>query len=190
MNSINPQRLELRLLATVLMIASLPLFAALASAQENAPRLTLPADIDRAVAEFTGAQIGEVGGARLPADRRLRLAACAEPLDVGWHGRTQGTVAVECKGPQSWRIFIATRPAQSASGAATGPAVMRGDPITVMVRGRGFTIQQSGEAMESGTVGEWIAVRTDARPGARSGTRGEAIRARIERPGLAVIPAG
>jgi flagella basal body P-ring formation protein FlgA len=189
MKSIHPQRLELRLLATALMIASLPLFAALASAQENAPRLTSPAEIDRAVAEFTGARIGEVGGARLPADRRLRLAACAEPLVVGWHGRAQGTVAVECKGPQSWRIFIATRPVHAASEAAMAPAVERGDPITVMVRGRGFTVQQSGEAMESGTVGEWIAVRTDPRPGSRGSARGEAIRARIERPGLAIIPA-
>lgn len=184
-SSIHPQRLEWRLLATALMIASLPLFAALASAQESAsPALTSPAQIDRAVAEFTGAQIGEVGGARLPADRRLRLAACAAPLDVSWHGRAQSTVKVECAGPQSWRIFIATRAAEAAAHSA--PVVARGDPITVLVRGRGFTVQQSGEAMESGAVGDWIAVRTDARPG----TRAEAIRARIERPGLAVIPVG
>jgi flagella basal body P-ring formation protein FlgA len=59
-----------------------------------------------------------------------------------------------------------------------------------LVRGRGFTVQQSGEAVEGGSIGDWIAVRTDPRPGSRGSARGEAIRARIERPGLAVIPAG
>jgi flagellar basal body P-ring formation protein FlgA len=38
-----------------------------------------------------------------------------------------------------------------------------------------------GEAMENGAVGDWIDVRTSR--------KGEALRARIERPGLAVIPA-
>jgi flagella basal body P-ring formation protein FlgA len=51
-----------------------------------------------------------------------------------------------------------------------------------MVRGRGFSVQQQGEAMESGAVGEWIFVRT--------ARKAEALRARIERPGLAVVPAG
>ena len=45
-----------------------------------------PSDIDRAVTAFTGAPIGDVGGARAPADRRLRLAACAQALNTSWHG--------------------------------------------------------------------------------------------------------
>jgi flagella basal body P-ring formation protein FlgA len=60
-------------------------------------------------------------------------------------------------------------------------AVKRGDPMTVIVRGRGFTVQQAGEAMENGQIGDWIAIRT--------AKRGEPLRARIERPGLAEIPA-
>lgn len=77
------RRLELRLLATAMLIVSLPLFAAAASAQNGAGRaFTDPGEIDRAVAEFTGVPIGEVGGARVPADRRLRLAACHGPLDL------------------------------------------------------------------------------------------------------------
>lgn len=176
-----PHHLELRLLATAVVIACLPLFAALASAQGSATSsYTAPAEIDRAVREFTGVEIGEVGGARLPADRRLKLAACAGPLDVNWHGRAQTIVKVECSGPESWRIFIATRSPQPAPAKAD--IIARGDPITVMVRGRGFTVQQSGEAMENGSVGDWIAVRTER--------RAEAIRARIERPGLAIIPVG
>ena len=177
----SPQRLEVRLMMTALAVASLPLFAALASAQDRSQSAyTDPAQIDAAVKEFTGADIGEVGGARLPADRRLKLAACNEPLKVKWHGRAQSIVRVDCTGPESWRIFIAT---SSAKPAPDIPKVVaRGDPITVLVRGRGFSVQQSAEAMEAGAIGDWIAVRTER--------RADAIRARIERPGLAVIPVG
>jgi len=50
-----------------------------------------------------------------------------------------------------------------------------------MVRGRGFSVQQAGEAMDSGAVGDWIFVRT--------ARKSEPLRARIERPGLAIVPA-
>lgn len=175
-------RLELRLLITATGLVLLPLFAAAATAQAQVSRaqtFTDPAEIDRAVIEFTGVPIGEAGGARVPADRRLRLTACAAPLNVAWHGQNRSTLQVACAGPESWRIFVATRAAQTA--AASAPVVSRGDPITVVVRGRGFSVQQTGEAMESGAVGDWIGVRT-ARDNAP-------VRARIERPGLAIIPA-
>lgn len=184
------RRLELRVLIIALALICLPLFAVTATAQptgagnnsgtsSSTGSFTDPAQIDRAVTEFTGAPIGETGGARVPADRRLRLAACAAPLGVSWHGQSRSTLQVACAGPESWRIFIATRPApQSAVAAAI---VSRGDPITVVVRGRGFTVQQTGEAMDGGSVGDWIAIRT---------TRDTApVRARIVRPGMAVIPA-
>lgn len=179
------QRLEIRLMTTAFVIASLPLFAALASAQDARGEIYIdPVEIDRAVEQFTGSGIGEVGGARLPADRRLKLAACQTPLDVKWHGRAQTIVKVDCPisrdSAEGWRIFIATNAATPA--AETAKVVARGDPITVLVRGRGFTVQQSAEAMEDGAIGDWIAVRTQA--------RADAIRARIERPGLAVIPTG
>ena len=177
----SPQRLELRLMMTAVAVASLPLFAALASAQDRSQSaFTNPEEIDRAVQEFTGAGIGEVGGARLPADRRLKLAACDVPLKVKWHGRAQTIVRVDCQGTESWRIFMAT---SSVKPTPDIPKVVaRGDPITVLVRGRGFSVQQTAEAMEAGAIGDWIAVRTDR--------RADAIRARIERPGLAVIPVG
>ncbi|MHA7820936.1 MAG: flagella basal body P-ring formation protein FlgA [Erythrobacter sp.] len=170
---------EMRLISIAVLIACLPLFAALGSAQENPQSgFTDPAEIDRAVAGFTGAGIGETGGARMPADRRLRLASCPQPLETSWHGRPGSTVAVACAGPHSWRIFISVNAHRAA--AASVPVVERGDPITVAVKGRGFTVQHAGEALEKGAVGEWIAVRTS-----RSA---EPIRARIERPGLAIIP--
>ena len=130
----------------------------------------------------TGAAIGAPGGARMASDLRLRLAPCGGPLAVSWHTPARTAVQVECPGPTSWRIFVAIAP--STGNAAAGkpaPAVKRGDAITVMVRGRGFSVQQTGEAMEAGAVGDWIEVRTSR--------KGEPLRARIERPGLAVIPA-
>jgi flagella basal body P-ring formation protein FlgA len=143
---------------------------------------TDPAAIDRAVAAFTGAEPGTPGGARTPTDRRLRLAACAGPLAVGWHGTARTAVRVECPGPDAWRIFVAVDGAAgAAAGRAQAPAVKRGDALTIMVRGRGFSVQQPGEALEGGMVGEWIFVRT--------ARKAEPLRARIERPGLAVIPA-
>lgn len=139
---------------------------------------TDPRAIDRAVANLTGVNIGEVGGARQPADPRLRLKACFQPLSATWHGQSKSTVMVACPDPSGWRIFISTLPKPATARAEN--VVKRGDPITVLVRGRGFTVQQSGEATENGAVGDWIGVRTVR--------RGDPVRARIERPGLAVIP--
>lgn len=163
--------------------AALLLTPAIASAQGPGEAAnTDPAAIDRAVVAFTGVPIGEVGGARAAADRRLRLAACDSPLDVAWHGTTRSTVRVECAGPSPWRIFVATRGAPQTLRNA--PVVARGDAVTVVVRGRGFAVQQTGEAIEAGAIGDWIEVRTAPRTRGRADT----VRARIERPGLAVIP--
>lgn len=166
-------------LATSAVLALAPTCVA-AQVPAGDSRYTDPQAIDAAVRTFTGHATGEVGGARVPADRRLRLAACDAPLETSWHGRTQSTVKVECNGPEPWRIFIATRPRPEAAETAT--IVKRGDPVTVMIRGRGFTVQQAGEALESGRIGEWIGVRT--------ARKADPVRARIERPGLAVIPVG
>lgn len=162
----------------------LPLCDPPAEAQARAGGVIDPATIDSAVAAFTGAPVGAPGGARTPSDPRLRLAACAAPLAVSWHTPARTAVAVECPGPTAWRVFIAVAAAQgpAAAAAAAPPVVKRGDALTVVVRGRGFSVQQAGEAMEAGSLGEWITVRTSR--------KGEPLRARIERPGLAVIPAG
>lgn len=137
------------------------------------------AQIDRLVEGFTGQPTGTVGGARAPVDRRLRLAACAAPLALDWYGAPGKIVSVSCAG--GWQIYVnILAPTQSAKSAA--PMVARGETVTIAVRGRGFTVQRQGEAMEAGAEGDWIKVRTapDAAP----------VRARVERPGLVVIPAG
>lgn len=169
-------------LAPLALTMLLPLCDSPAQAQAQAGGYTDPAMIDSAVAAFTGAEPGTPGGARLPADRRLRLAACPAPLAVAWHGPARNSVSVECAGPQGWRIFVAVDGAAAAVRAAIPPAIKRGDALTIMVRGRGFSVQQQGEAIEGGAVGDWIFVRT--------ARKAEPLRARIERPGLAVIPAG
>lgn len=153
--------------------------AAPAAAQEASHRqFTDPAQIDKAVAQFTGAPIGAIGGARTPTDRRLRLAYCSGPLLLEWHGQTRATVKVQCPDAGGWRIFVATRPAPQA--AQPQQVIKRGDAVTVMVKGRGFSVQHSGEATESGAVGDWIEVRT--------ARRADPIHGKIIRPGLVVIP--
>jgi flagella basal body P-ring formation protein FlgA len=154
-------------------------FAAPAVAQ--APAITDPAQIDRLVEGFTGQKTGVVGGARAPVDRRLRLAACAEPLILDWYGTPGQTVSVSCAGAGGWRIYVNLLGAVSAAKSTT-PMIAKGETVTVAVRGRGLTVQRQGEAMEAGAEGDWIKVRTspDAAP----------LRARVERPGLVVIPAG
>lgn len=156
-----------------------------AAATANAQTIrasTDPAAIDRAVAAFTGAGIGTPGGARMASDPRLQLAPCAAPLTVSWHTPARTAVAVECPGPTPWRVFVAISPAQNAATPRPAPAVKRGDALTIVVRGRGFSVQQPGEAMEAGAIGDWIEVRASR--------KAQALRARIERPGLAVVPAG
>ncbi|MEM8724229.1 MAG: flagella basal body P-ring formation protein FlgA [Pseudomonadota bacterium] len=170
--------------APMAIIMFVPLFSpAMATDDTAANGFTDPRDIDRVVASFTGAGVGQIGGARVPADRRLRLARCDQPLMASWHGRSESTVRVECPSANGWRIFIATRPLPQA--AQPQRVVKRGDPVTVIVRGRGFSVQQSGEATENGAVGDWIGIRV----GGRNARNADPIRARIERPGLAIIPA-
>lgn len=162
---------------------ALPILLPLCDPTAEASGPTDPAMIDRAVAAFTGAAPGAPGGARAPSDPRLQLAPCGGSLAVSWHSPARTAVQVECPGPTSWRIFVAIAPAQS-TGTATQralPAVKRGDALTVVVRGRGFSVQQQGEAMENGAVGDWIFVRTNR--------KAEGLRAQIERLGLAVVPA-
>lgn len=149
---------------------------------------TDPAAIDRAVAGFTGAPIGAPGGARRAADPRLRLARCDEPLALSWHGQARAMVRVACEAARGWQIFVPVKPPAplaAVPGGGHGPRreepvrIRRGDALTVIVRGHGFSVQQAGEAGENGEVGEWIEVVT---------ARGrEPVRARIERPGLAII---
>ncbi len=54
--------------------------------------------------------------------------------------------------------------------------VRRGESVSILVRGSGFTLTRQGEAAEDGAQGEWIQVRAD-------GKRTETLRAMVIRPG-------
>lgn len=130
--------------------------------------------IDAQVAQFTGAAVGTQGGARLPVDRRLRLAQCEMPLALEWYGNKRDTVLVRCPEANGWRIFV---PVVSAPvGAPAQDIVARGEVVSITVSGRGFTLSRQGEALEAGSVGEWIRVRP-------VGTRDEPIRVQVLQPG-------
>ena len=135
------------------------------------------AEVDRQVAEFTGAQIGAPGGAAQGADRRLRLTPCPQGLTLGWYGAGRSAVEVRCPVAGGWKLYVPLTGGGSVGIAAQPPVVVRGDAVTVRVSGEGFAVSQSGEALESGPLGAWIKVRGIA-PNA------PVLRARVIRPGL------
>jgi len=138
--------------------------------------------IDRAVADFTGAEIGQSGGARLPVDRRLRLSNCQSPLDLKWYGRDQGSVQVSCP-TAGWRIYVAVDGGASRVGpvgrienAASEPIIKRGESVSILVRGKGFTLTRQGSAVEDGAIGQWIKIKA-------VGDKSKTLRAIVLRPG-------
>jgi flagella basal body P-ring formation protein FlgA len=157
----------------------IPLLAGAALLVAGAPAVAAgfadPVEIDQAVARFTGASAGAEGGARLPVDRRLKLARCDAPLALEWYGRQRDTVLVRCPVAGGWRLFV---PVESTVVAAAPreAAVARGDSVSIVVQGKGFTLSRKGEALEGGAVGEWIRVRP-------AGTRSDPVRLRIVEPG-------
>ena len=161
----------------LLVLLGLPTLLGLSASPALAQAIVDPAAIDRAVAEFTGAPVGAAGGAALPVDRRLRLAACTSPLALGLYGQRHDAVLVQCP-TAGWRLYVPLKADPAAPAAA--PAIMRGDAVTISLGGEGFAVSQPGEAMEAGPVGGWIKVRTQA-------TGGTPLRARVIRPGLVGI---
>jgi flagellar basal body P-ring formation protein FlgA len=157
---------------------------ALATASLSAPAMAGnfidPSAIDREVAAFTDVAVGGAGGGA-PVDRRLRLAECGKPLALTWHGDRHDTVMVQCPDAGGWHVFV---PLRHAAGAMSGvAAVARGEEVTVSITGDGFTVSQSGEALEGGVVGDWIRVS----PVKDSKSASEPIRAQILRPGLVAV---
>jgi flagella basal body P-ring formation protein FlgA len=137
------------------------------------------AEIDRAVARFTGVPVGAPGGAAMPVDRRLRLAPCRVPLALSWYGTRRDTVEVTCPVAGGWRLYVPLA-GMAPSAAAAAPLVARGDAVTITVSGDGFAVSQPGEALEAGGEGDWIKVR-GVNP------KAPVLRARVLRPGLVGI---
>lgn len=135
--------------------------------------------VDRQVAAFLGQSAESAGATFVPVDRRLRLATCSTPLTLSWYGTRQDSVLVRCADSTGWRVFVRVQGAVgAASGPAATPAVLRGDAVTVTLRGAGFSVSQSAEAMESGAIGQWIRVRMN---------KTNEMRAQILQPGTVRI---
>lgn len=126
--------------------------------------------LDRLVEQFAGAPIGMEGGARAAVDKRLKLAACADP-QLSWRSAAEDAVVIRCQGPQQWRLFVPVialpRPAAAPAGIAT-PAVARpelvikrGDPILIEAGAAGFSISREGVAMTDAAAGARVSVKVD-----------------------------
>ena len=157
-------------------------------AHANAGAPMDPAEIDRAVMQFTGAPIGQPGGARLPVDRRMRLNPCGMPLQLEWYGKTRESVQVLCP-DAGWRIYVAvaqvaqaSRPGQAGGGADTDEIVVsRGETVSIVVEGGGFSLSRQAVAMEEGSVGAWIKVRPT------QDKKADPVRAQVVRPGQVAV---
>ncbi|MBD8677836.1 flagella basal body P-ring formation protein FlgA [Sphingomonas sp. CFBP 13720] len=131
------------------------------------------AQLDRAVAQFTGAAIGTEGGAQMPVDSRLRLASCAMP-QFGWLSDRQDAVVIHCMAPV-WKLYVPIRravpravvasaavpAAVTAAPAKPVPVIRRGDPIMVEAGAAGFAITREGTAMGDAPAGGRLLVRVD-----------------------------
>tara|TARA_B100000678_G_scaffold231797_1_gene200561 strand:- start:411 stop:920 length:510 start_codon:yes stop_codon:yes gene_type:complete len=160
------------ILATALLCAAVP---------ANAVTPMDPAAIDRAVMEFTGAAIGQPGGARLPVDRRMRLNACGMPLQLEWYGKNRDSVQVQCP-DAGWRIFVAVAQVPQAEEPGTGEIVVsRGETVAIVVEGGGFSLSRQAVAMEEGAIGSWIKVRP------AQDRKAEPVRAQVVRPGQVTV---
>lgn len=137
------------------------LLAAVAAVPAQAAAFADPAQIESEVAAFVGVSPAEVPGTLIPIDRRLRLTACARPLDLSWNGNRQDSVLVQCPQPGGWKLYVRlANQSQSAARAQPAPAaVKRGEAVTVSLKGRGFTITQAAQSLDDGAVGEWVRIR-------------------------------
>lgn len=165
-----------RILATALLASLLPPDHARAGAFADLDML------DRQVAAFTGAGVGQEGGALLPLDRRLRLQPCTSGVALSWRSVARESVVIQCGDIGGWRLFVPVR--QAAPAAPAEIAVRRGDAVAIAISGDGFTVSQPGEALQSGPVGAWVAVR----PVSAAINGGDTIQGQIVRPGLVAVP--
>ena len=124
--------------------------------------------LDIRVAAALGANVGAPGGPAAPLDRRLRLAACPQPAEIG--EPALGAVTIRCQ-PLGWRLrvpLVAAPPAQAPAQAAAAPVraapvVRRGDQVELVAISASFTVSTLAVAEQDGAPGDRIRVRTERR---------------------------
>ena len=111
-----------------------------------------------------GAALGEPGGPARPIDRRLRLAACPQPVTVD--APVLGAVAVRCEA-LGWRIRVPIGGVGGSAAAAAPvrvePIIRRGDQVEIVAMTSSFTVSTNGVAEQDGAPGDRIRVRTERR---------------------------
>lgn len=137
------------------------------SAQAQADFANLEA-IETQVVASLGAGIGEPGGPARPIDRRLRLAACPQPITV--EEPVLGAVTVRCAS-LGWRIRVplvsdgtTTTVATRAAAVRAEPIIRRGDQVTLVAMAQGFSVSTVATAEQDGAPGDHIRVRAQGRP--------------------------
>ncbi|MET0307199.1 MAG: flagella basal body P-ring formation protein FlgA [Sphingomonas sp.] len=146
------------------------LFAAILAAAPAAEPFQSTVVLDAVVAQFTGKQVGELGGARAPVDARLKLAACPAP-QLEWRNETRDAVLVRCMAP-GWRVYVPVNaapqpkpagqaPARAVPAAKAEPVIRRGDPVTIEAGAAGFSITREGVAMGDAAPGARLLVKVD-----------------------------
>lgn len=118
--------------------------------------------LDRQVASYLGANVGDAGGAHAVIDPKLKLKRCANAVELS--NTNRNAVLVSC--PEiGWRIFVPVRlgghGSDQSSSVAAEPLVQRNQPVTLVIRRSNFSISYGVIAQKSGGMGDYIPVRSD-----------------------------
>ncbi len=163
-------------------------FFALSNAQAQPGMATQDlVQLETQIAGFLSADTGQPGGLRAPLDRRLRLSVCSSAPELRM-GPMLDHIIISCA-PSGWRFTapLAALPGTSVQATVGGapirsfaaqpstkadlPIIKKGDRITLIVPGEGFSLNSSVTAEEDGMTGSTIRVRT--------ATKGTVLRARV-----------
>lgn len=98
------------------------------------------------------------GLAAWPVDRRLKLAACPQPL--AGEPPVGGRVEVRCD-PLGWRTYARISGPPATVSYATPIIIKRGDPVTVDFVASGFSVAARGTAESDARAGERVRVRVE-----------------------------
>ena len=118
--------------------------------------------LDRQVASYLGAGVGDAGGAHAAIDPKLKLKRCGRAVEIAETNRN--ALQISCR-DLGWRIFVPLRLGNNRSdqnsGASSEPLIQRNQPVTLVIRRSNFSISYGVIAQQSGALGEYIPVRSD-----------------------------
>ncbi|WP_417593981.1 flagella basal body P-ring formation protein FlgA [Parasphingorhabdus sp.] len=153
---------------------ALPIVAILSMAASSPFEDT--AVLDRQVASYLGAEVGDAGGAHAAIDSKLKLKRCPTAVDISETNRS--ALLVSCR-DLGWRIFVPVRLGSNGinqdNSVSEEPLVQRNQPVTLVIRRSNFSISYGVVAQKSGGMGDYIPVRSDR--------KSKELMARISGPG-------